>query len=217
MKQPGTEVAPALFVVPHARNVQCYSFTVRISLLLVIAACGSHAEAPRASAPPYLAMFGAGRSWTLHSGSDAAECRVATVSRLGDASLAHVVCAKPHDDLAIVGWWVAAPAGLYHPYTQPETEDELTALSEDDLLLNARPAERHHEVSLGPTHETLDAVPFGHGWCISTETSAAGARRAWTLCLDDSGMVGVADIVDMGSGATTVQLGSLPPPEPPAP
>lgn len=190
---------------------------MKVAVLVALAGCGAHTDAPHTSVPPYLALFGAGRAWTLRAGRDAAECRVAAVSRLGDASLAHVVCAKPHDDLAIVGWWVAAPAGLYHPYTQPETEDELAALSEDDLLLNARPAERHHAVSLGPTRETLDAVPFGRGWCVSTETSAAGARRAWTLCLDDTGLVGVADVVDMGSGATTIELGALPPQEPAAP
>jgi hypothetical protein len=188
---------------------------VRISLVLVLAACGAHAEAPRTSGPPYLAMFGAGRAWTLHAGGDAAECRTAAVNRLGDATLAHVLCAKPHDDLGIVGWWVAAPAGLYHPATQPETTDELAALSEDDLLIGAHPAERHHEVSLGEAHEMLDAVPFGRGWCVSSETTAAGARRAWTLCLDDSGIVGVADLVDMGSGATVVQVGALPAPESP--
>jgi hypothetical protein len=157
-------------------------------------------------------MFGAGRSWTLRAGSDAAECQIAAVTRLGDASVAHVRCAKPHDDLGIVGWWVASPTGLFHPYTQPENEDELAALSEDDLLLNARPEERHHEVSLGETHETFDAVPFGRGWCVSSETRAPGARRAWTLCLDDSGIVGVVDLVDMGSGVSAAQFGSLPAP-----
>jgi hypothetical protein len=155
-------------------------------------------------------MFSKGRTWTLHLGAAAAECRVVAVSRLGDSSLAHVRCARPHDDLGIVGWWVAAPAGLYHPYTQPESPDELAALSEDDLLLNAQPAERHHEVSLGETHEALDAVPFGKGWCISTETTTGAARRAWMLCLDDTGIVGISDLVDMGSGATSARFGSLP-------
>jgi hypothetical protein len=155
-------------------------------------------------------MFAKGRTWTLGVGTTAAECRVAAVNRLGDSTLAHVRCAKPHDDLGIVGWWVAAPAGLYHPYTQPESPDELAALSEDDLLLNAVPAERHHEVSLGETHEALDAVPFGKGWCISTETATGAARRAWTLCLDDTGIVGTSDLVDMGSGATSARFGSLP-------
>jgi hypothetical protein len=187
------------------------------TLLVVLAGCGSHAEHPHADGPPYLAMFGPGHSWTLRAGSDAAECHVSTANRLGDATLSRIQCAKPHDDLGIVGWWVASPAGLYHPYTQPENPDELAALGEDDLLLNVRPTERHHEVTLDETHETLDAVQFGRGWCISTETANAGARRAWTLCLDDSGIVGVADLVDMGSGATSARFGALPATEEPAP
>ena len=187
------------------------------TLLLVLVGCASHAERPHVDGPPYLAIFGAGRAWTLRAGGDAAECRVASVTRLGDANLSRVQCAKPHDDLGIVGWWVSSPAGLYHPYSQPENPDELAALGDDDLLLNVRPEERHHEVTLGETHETLDAVPFGRGWCVSTETTNAGARRAWTLCLDDTGIVGVADVVDMGSGATSARFGALPAPDEAAP
>jgi hypothetical protein len=188
---------------------------MKLAVLAALAGCGTHAEAPHTSGPPYVAMFGAGRTWTLHAGADVAECRVDTVSRLGDSSLSRVRCAKPHDDLGIAGWWVSSPAGLYHPYTQPESPDELAALSEDDLLLNVHPAERHHQVMLGETHVALDAVPFAQGWCVSTETATGPARRAWMLCLDDRGIVGISDVVDMGSGATSARFGNLPPPEMP--
>jgi hypothetical protein len=186
--------------------------TVRVAVLM-LTACGAHASRPSHAGPPYLAMFHVGASWTLRATPTAnavITCRIATVTRLGDSTVSRLMCGKPYDDLGIVGWWVAAPAGLYHPYTQPESPDELAALSEDDLLLNAQPAERHHEVSLGETHEALDAVPFGKGWCISTETTTGAARRAWMLCLDDTGIVGISDLVDMGSGATSARFGSLP-------
>ena len=184
---------------------------MKLVALAALAGCGAHPAGPRRDGPPYLAIFDASRSWTLRAGADAIDCRVADVARLGDASVAHVVCAKPHDDLGIVGWWVAAPAGLYHPPTRPESPDELAALGENDLLLNARPVERHHEVDLDEAHETIDAVPLGRGWCVSTETANGVARRAWTLCFDDAGVVGVADLVEMGSGsAADERFGALP-------
>jgi hypothetical protein len=182
---------------------------------LVLTACGPHASRPSHGGPPYLAMFRAGASWTLRAGTpgavDAVTCSIATVTRLGDSTVSRLTCAKPHDDLGIVGWWVAAPAGLYHPATAPENPDDLAALTEDDLLINAHADERHHAVALGDTHEMIDAIPFGHGWCTSTETTNGADRRAWTLCVDDTGIVGVADIVAAPGAATaSARFGALP-------
>jgi hypothetical protein len=181
-------------------------------VVMVLTSCGPHAIPPGHDAPPYLAMFHAGASWRLRAGTaDAITCSIATVTRLGDSTVSRLTCAKPHDDLGIVGWWVAAPAGLYHPATAPESPDDLAALTEDDLLITAKAGERHHAVALGDTHELIDAIPFGHGWCASTETTNGADRRAWTLCVDDTGIVGVADVVAAPGAATaSARFGALP-------
>lgn len=164
------------------------------------------------SSPPYVALFAPAHVWTLRTVSDAVTCRIADTARLGDASVAHVTCDKPHDDLGIIGWWVATPAGLYHPYTQPQTPDEIAALGEDDLLLNARPTERHHSISVGPTQETIDVVPLGGAWCATSATQYASERREWTLCVGDAGITGIADVVSgPHSDASSVRAGALPP------
>ncbi|HEX4451566.1 MAG TPA: hypothetical protein VH143_11880 [Kofleriaceae bacterium] len=193
---------------------------MRFLLAVAVLGCGARADHPEPiGGPPYLGIFGSGKAWTLATsdGMERAACRIAAQNRLGDATVAHLQCAKPHDDLGVVGWWVASPAGLYHPATQPENPDELAGLSEDDLLINARASERHHEVNLGAAHETIDAERFERGWCVSSATAASGARREWTLCFDDRGIIGVADLVDFGSGAAAIRFGALPAPEIPDP
>ena len=193
---------------------------MRFLLAIAIVGCGARADHPKPiDGPPYLGIFGPGKAWTLKTsdGMEIVECRIAAQNRLGDATVAHLQCAKPHDDLGVVGWWVASPAGLYHPATQPENPDELAGLSEDDLLINAQAEERHHEVNLGAAHETIEAERFEHGWCVTAATAASSARREWTLCFDDRGITGVADLVDFGSGATAIRFGALPAPEIPDP
>src|SRR5690242_5551542 len=120
--------------------------------LVFACACGgaTPVTAPAVAGPPYTALFAAGKTWSLpvevttgHAATKdktergAVRCGIKTVTQVGDAQVAHLVCDKPYDDVSVVGTWVAEPAGLYHPPGPIDQPDDLSTLSEDDLLLNA--------------------------------------------------------------------------------
>ena len=195
----------------------------RIVALGLLAACGSSSPPVVANAavkgPPYLALFERGRAWTLpievtsgrkpdafvvdHTDRGQVRCAVADVRRVGDANVAKLACGEPYKDLSIAGTWVAEPAGLYHPAIPIDEPDDLSTLTDDDLLLNAAPAERAHSHALeAGAQQSVEAFAFDHAWCVRETTSAGADRRAYTLCFDAGGLTGGSDIMIVGADAT---------------
>jgi hypothetical protein len=205
----------------------------RLVVLGLIAAC-TPASAPVVAnaapqSPPYLALFERGRSWTLPievaSGTHpdafvlaktergSVSCAVADVRRIGDANVARLACAKPHDDLSIAGSWVAEPAGLYHPAIPIDQPDDLATLGDDDLLLQATPAERAHNHADEGTQQSIEAFPFARAWCVRETTIAGEDRRSYALCFDSGGVTGGTDLVVVAADATwrRATFGKAPP------
>src|SRR5580765_1373614 len=155
--------------------------------VVLVSACGgaTPVTAPATVGPPYLALFAVGKTWSLplavtsgHAATTdktergAAHCSIATVAQIGDAHVARLACGKPYDDLSIAGTWVAEPAGLYHPPGPIDQPDDLSTLTDDDLLINAVPAERQHEHALdagaagAPAQENVEAFRHAGAWCV---------------------------------------------------
>lgn len=184
--------------------------------MVLVCACGATPVTAPATVggPPYLALFAAGKTWSLplavttgHAGATdktergAARCWIEKVDQVGDAHVAHLVCGKPYDDLSIAGTWVAEPAGLYHPPGPIDQPDDLSTLTDDDLLINAVPAERQHSHALeagaagAPAQGNVEAFKHGSVWCVR-ETITTGAEwRGYTLCFDASGIVGGSELM----------------------
>jgi hypothetical protein len=178
--------------------------------LVLLGACGgaTPVTAPATvDGPPYLALFATGKSWSLPiartsgqggmvetKGDGTVRCSVKTVAQVGDAHVAHVVCDKPYDDLSVVGTWVAEPAGLYHPPGPIDQPDDLSTLTDDDLLLNAVPAERQHSHALDAAQANVEAFKFGAGWCVREDIDNGGDHRGYTLCFDAGGMLGGSEL-----------------------
>ncbi len=205
----------------------------RVLVVGLVAACGSRAPAvakTAAKTPPYLALFERGHAWTLpieitsgrkpdafvvdHTDRGQVRCAIADVRRVGDANVAKLACGEPYRDLSIAGTWVAEPAGLYHPAIPIDGPDDLSTLGDDDLLLNAAPAERAHSHALGAgAQQSTEAFAFGDAWCVRETTSAGADRRAYTLCFGTAGITGGSDSVVVGSDATwrRATFGKVPP------
>jgi hypothetical protein len=202
--------------------------------LVLACACGSATPVTTpatSTGPPYLALFANGKNWSLplevttgHGAAKdktdrgAARCSIETVAQIGDAQVAHLVCGKPYNDLSIVGTWVAEPAGLYHPPGPIDQPDDLSTLTEDDLLLNAVPAERQHSHALdaaaagAPAQDNIEAFKHRGGWCVR-ETITTGAEwRGYTLCFDASGIVGGSELTFTAADQAwrRVMFGSVP-------
>jgi hypothetical protein len=194
--------------------------------LLVVVGCSAPAKPVAAAAtpsgPPYLALFDDGHAWSLPiavaSGHmqpefkhDAAStgtltCTTSDVHRVGDATVAKLGCAKPFDDLLIIGTWVASPAGLFHPALPIDGPDDLVMLGENDLLINVAPRERQHSHALegspdapvAAPQEEIESWKHDKGWCVKDSTTADPDRRSFTICFDGTGIAGGADLVITG-------------------
>lgn len=195
---------------------------------LALAACGG-AERPRASStePPYLGLFERGRSWTLPieitSGQVRGEeyvatttqrgslaCNVAEVKRVGDGSVARVDCATPYEGLLLVGWWVATPAGLYHPALPIDDPDELSLLGDIDLLLPARPTDYEHTIAADGVQHAVEAFRHGESWCGRDTMVGAQERRHYTVCFGAPGITGGGDLVVAGDEWHRTSFGAAP-------
>lgn len=189
--------------------------------LLVVVACGAPAKpvvaAATPSGPPYLALFDDGHAWSMpitvasgrmqpeleHSGATKGmlTCTTSNVHRVGDATVAKLGCAKPFDDLLIIGTWVASPAGLFHPALPIDSPDDLVMLGENDLLFNVAPRERQHSHALeGPVapQEEIESWKHDKSWCVKDAITADPDRRSFTICFDGNGISGGADLVVTG-------------------
>ncbi len=192
-------------------------------------ACGGTAQ-PRASSttqPPYLALFERGRRWTLpiettdgHLRGDdfvttgtqrgSLACEVAEVKQVGDANVARLDCAKPYNGLLVVGWWVATPAGLYHPALPIDDADELSLFGDIDLLLPARPTDYEHTVAADGVQHAVEAFRHRESWCGRDTMVAAQERRHYTVCFAASGITGGGDLVVAGGEWHRTSFGVAP-------
>jgi hypothetical protein len=189
-------------------------------LVILLAACGSSAHRARPPArTPYLMLFEQGKTFTLPAiqtsstgpaSSGTASCTVAAVKPVADATVSRIACAAPHQGLLIAGTWVATPAGLYHPYLPVDDPDELTLLGDDDLLVATLPAERDHDHTTGPTHESIEAFEHESSWCVQHTTKAGSDRRRFALCFDGATVTGASDFVGTAAGWQRVELGAAP-------
>lgn len=141
-------------------------------------------------------LFERGRTWTLPApGREPVRCTVAEVKQVGDASVSHLDCGS----LLVSGTWVAAPAGLYHPYVPVDEPDELALLGEDDLLIGAHADDRYHEHVLEDgARSTIQTVQYDYGWCVRETTAAAGDSRMYILCFDGTNVTGGGEETSSG-------------------
>lgn len=198
-----------------------YSERVKLAVIGLVAACGSSQSVPVARGypgTPWAKLIEPGAEWSLpivdSSGSFAAgaavrrdkgtvHCSTGSVERVGEAVVAHLTCDKPHDALSISGQWVQQPNGLYHPLIPITSVDDLAALLDDDLLLQAPPDERDSTHSTDSSVHRVEALRGdGDAWCVSDKTSAAGLqpgepgeRRAFILCMSPTrGIVSASEL-----------------------
>ncbi|HEX5064152.1 MAG TPA: hypothetical protein VFV99_32475 [Kofleriaceae bacterium] len=191
---------------------------MRCLVVLALAACGGTPKpaSTESGRPPYLALLQHGQRWSLpietvngeHRGDawaatsterGALTCEVADVKTIADATMSHVQCAPPYAGLLVVGYWVATPAGLYHPALPVDDVDELTLLGENDLLLTAKPKEREHSQATAGMQHAIEAFRFKQSWCMRDAVVTEEDRRHFTLCVDGSGMTGGGELVVSGT------------------
>lgn len=201
---------------------------VRLLAVLALAACGgAKPVASEPSQPPYLTLFERGRQWSLpivtvsgdHRGEAWVEtgtergtlrCEVSEVKSIADATVSRVSCAPPHAGLLVVGWWVATPAGIYHPALPVDDADELALLGEDDLLLTAKPKEREHSSATTGMQHAVEAFPHQDSWCVRDAIVTEEDRRHMTLCFGGAGVTGGGDLVASGTTWKRTTFGAVP-------
>lgn len=192
-----------------------------MAFLAALTGCGSAAHRARPpSRTPYLMLFEQGKAFTLPATQTTsaggapvhgtATCTVAEVKQVGDATVSRLACAAPYQSLLISGTWVAAPAGLYHPYLPIDDPDELNLLGEDDLLIAKIPKERSHRRVEGMTTHEIEAFDFGTSWCVEQGTLVAGSSRNFALCFDGTSVTGASDLVYTGPDWQRVEVGRAP-------
>jgi hypothetical protein len=201
---------------------------VRLLAVLALGACGGATRgASNSTQPPYLSLFSRGRSWTLpietvdglqrgeqyvvtKTGRATLSCTVAEVKQIANADVARVTCAKPHDSLLIVGWWVSTQAGLYHPALPIDDADDLSLFGDIDLLLPARPTEYEHTEAVDGVQHAVESFRHGSDWCARDTMVAAQERRHYTLCFGEHGVTGGGDLAVDGGEWHRTTFGAVP-------
>jgi hypothetical protein len=192
---------------------------VRLVALLLVA-CGSASHPAKPAKAPYLVLFERGKAWTLpieivdgHKDKESgayiadqtargtARCVVADVHPLGEAKVAKLACGKPYDDLLAAGVWVATRSGLFHPPSEPTSED-VASYQTGEPLITAAPHDRRDDQAVEDSSTASEAFVFDHAWCVRETTAAELDRRDYTLCFDAKGISGGGEIVIVGPDQT---------------
>jgi len=159
-----------------------------------------------AGAAPYDQLFELGRSWKYRSAEEVkygdeppqhasatAECRVASVKRLGGATVSTIECDEIYGGtVGIAGQWVRTSRGLWHAYVSGELESatELRRLIRTPPVIAARPRVVPRRASTKDEFAPERWVTRdGATWCAHDAAEEANGGHDSSVCFADGRIV----------------------------